>query len=1080
MMKGLGLLSAGCVVAAPSPFAVCVGEHAGVDASVSSWEACIVQWEKEDGAPPPHINHVRMVVEFFAKHGLPEPRSGIAQETVAHLKQQLPPQMANVTKDIIIRALDKLKHFNGKSIDESVAASLVAASKVLKDIDADVGIIISSDDDADCVVDCVSDGDGCGLEVAGDWADAALAPGVVSGGVLSIAAQKPLSGKKRRRGKDVNQGAVCGQPSSGKKTNKEASFALKIAAIQEAKVKFQLDLDEAGGFIMSKENRFQKVHLVSLGGQQKRLDHISTWSERMHKEKWQDMARNADLLEKYGVDPLSKMQRVPGWWMRMVAEGLVSEGMAAPGRPEFIDVESSCDEEPLEAFLANAKRDNVTKRRKLHNFPGLEAVIRQFSSHHERVRELDEPCDFDDLHTTFLDLLQEERRKQSATGLRPTVPETVSRGWFSDMKVRIGIKDSAVGSTEMKRLTLDDDALFWKGYAEKAKKHNISITNIITFDEFNDFMSKAPKRVQTSARERKLITGKRVKNTLKARITLTACVVFSPLMKGKVLLFMKQCNKTIAKHIMDDFGEDLILVVGEGKIVNGTTHVKHVLRRLLKDFIKTNKQQLKLGDDEWHMFLQDQAPGHTGDACKVTGEIGLKATRREFYQQEKVANHLYGLNGTPEQCVNDQVHKLIVCDLQEAVRDVIGRGKLLHKRPQTQRELRHGGQYYTEAGNRRGASQYHYALAVATAWRAFPQIVLTAAFVRLRFLSKAMAARMLQVHEDEVTKGLVSLEQWQDMVKKKHMWLHQDQDFSGTPAPVQEPGVAVVEAVAAAKSSLDTLKGSIVPATLSVLVGEGMVEADERFRGALTHKRERAGSALASLAVMPGPDNVGEYFFFRQAIRVPFSRSPYWNINKKLTKEVKEDILEWHYDYLKKKYLSLVDVQSPQVVRSFGGAERQVTLHVFIWDVLKAVHKKKPKDMDELVRRMVGDVKKYGLNPTLRHPKPKGAAAPPPVPAAAAAGPTPAPPIPAPAVAAAAAPAPPACPPAAAPAAPSHVSHKDFLVKALAAVKHSAKHGPKKKPLKLPKLAYKHFPKLESKPSKHDKSSGKSDKKSWK
>ncbi len=69
-------------------------------------------------------------------------------------------------------------------------------------------------------------------------------------------------------------------------------------------------------------------------------------------------------------------------------------------------------------------------------------------------------------------------------------------------------------------------------------------------------------------------------------------------MKGKVLLFMKQCNKTIAKHIMDDFGEDLILVVGEGKIVNGTTHVKHVLRRLLKDFVKTNKQQLKLGDDE--------------------------------------------------------------------------------------------------------------------------------------------------------------------------------------------------------------------------------------------------------------------------------------------------------------------------------------------------------------------------------------------------------------------------------------------------------------------------------------------------
>ena len=178
--------------------------------------------------------------------------------------------------------------------------------------------------------------------------------------------------------------------------------------------------------------------------------------------------------------------------------------------------------------------------------------------------------------------------------------------------------------------------------------------------------------------------------------------------------------------------------------------------------------------DTWHLMLQDMAPCHVGDVCKATGETGLKQSRSEFYAAHHVANHLYGINGTPEQCVNDQVHKLILADLQEYVREIIGRGKLLHKRPATAMDLRHGGRYYTEAGIRRGPTQYHYALACVLAWRAFPQVILTAAFVRLQFMSKPMAANMLQCHEDEVVKGLTSIEQWQNTIKKRSQWLHAD------------------------------------------------------------------------------------------------------------------------------------------------------------------------------------------------------------------------------------------------------------------------------------------------------------------
>ena len=58
-------------------------------------------------------------------------------------------------------------------------------------------------------------------------------------------------------------------------------------------------------------------------------------------------------------------------------------------------------------------------------------------------------------------------------------------------------------------------------------RHDINITNVFSFDEFNDSFSRTPRRVETSFAERQMATGKRAKRTGNGRIPLTACVLFS-------------------------------------------------------------------------------------------------------------------------------------------------------------------------------------------------------------------------------------------------------------------------------------------------------------------------------------------------------------------------------------------------------------------------------------------------------------------------------------------------------------------------------------------------------------------------
>ena len=77
---------------------------------------------------------------------------------------------------------------------------------------------------------------------------------------------------------------------------------------------------------------------------------------------------------------------------------------------------------------------------------------------------------------------------------------------------------------------------------------------------------------------------------------------------------------------------------------------------------------------------------------------------------------------------------------------------------------------------------------------------------------------------------------------------------------------AVAKSISTLQGNLTTMRQAINPSTLSGLAHEGTDVPDAILRAALHRHRQRAGSALASLAALPSSDNVGEYCFFCIAI----------------------------------------------------------------------------------------------------------------------------------------------------------------------------------------------------------------------
>ena len=331
-------------------------------------------------------------------------------------------------------------------------------------------------------------------------------------------------------------------------------------------------------------------------------------------------------------------------------------------------------------------------------------------------------------------------------------------------------------------------------------------------------------------------------------------------------------------------------------------------------------------------------------------------------------------NGTPEQCWNDQVHKVILQLLHQALSEVTGKSRVFRKRPRDSVSLKKGGVYRTDSNAPRGPTPYLYVAALAARWEELPQTTLLAAAVRLGYLTKQQAAELMGGNMEAVSAGLVDLQQRQAAVKKYGIRLHTEQDFTGTPGSAGDPPQVPqkeLEILRGHAREVRRLKRKLLPEANTPLMAPSHPRStDEVVNTWLhVHRDTSAGSSMMNIAANPHSGNVDKLEYFRKAVALLLASANTW---KKARAQLQDDVLEWHFVKLREGYTDLVaDGDSRVTSESRDGAVRQVPLSRFIWDIIRALHHKSPDEREEFARIFVGDFKAKSTNPTARHCKPR-------------------------------------------------------------------------------------------------------------
>ena len=91
---------------------------------------------------------------------------------------------------------------------------------------------------------------------------------------------------------------------------------------------------------------------------------------------------------------------------------------------------------------------------------------------------------------------------------------------------------------------------------------------------------------------------------------MTCAVLLSLLHK----VMMSSCSQDQARHIRRDFGDKVVLVVGE-KLMNSVIHFHTVLEELVIPFAAELREKPGLPTTASVMHMVDEAPCHTGDKC---------------------------------------------------------------------------------------------------------------------------------------------------------------------------------------------------------------------------------------------------------------------------------------------------------------------------------------------------------------------------------------------------------------------------------------------------------------------------------
>ncbi|CAK0903329.1 unnamed protein product [Prorocentrum cordatum] len=731
----------------------------------------------------------------------------------------------------------------------------------------------------------------------------------------------------------------------------------RVACIAEAESRWDIHKHADGSWMeLPKGAPLGPVHFASVK-QHKHLSHVGDWARERAIEGWMAFEADPRAIRLHGQRPLQSRCRLPPWWL---------------------------DERFGESSPAHGLRTG-TKLPLLQKFPDLETVLRRWHELHEAERSEDKKVSFHDTLFSFNAELRRTREGFEQAGMHGRLPEKVSVGWFAGQKRRLGILNSAVQSTEVRRPERAAIEQFWASCARTQEEHGIARDLVLIFDEVPDYYMAVPKRVQSTAKERSKATGRRCKRTSRGRVSFTACLSFSPAERGRVLLLVKSCRPPMLKAIQEDFGGHVEVVARRGSVMTGTTHARVVLEKMIGPLADHIRHARGLPPQSKILYTEDPAPAHTGDKCKASGEGDLQRKRREALAKFNLVRELLPENSTPDLCEVDQIAKIVKQEKNNVLHEILGDGPDIRLRPSRSpnaaAHMAPGGPLVTDCGSMRSPTLYHIAGAWAAAWASVSQLTLCAAFVRCGWLTEGQAAGVLREHPSAVLAGVNDLRRRQQALRKQNVWLHADQDFSGGPAAeapdAPAPSAEELAVLRRNQQELARIRGKLLDSILAQLAG-GAEDADgARLSRALDVSRATPfESTLANIAELPTQDNVGESKYFLAAVPVALKKSKLFTKEKR--RALVNDVLDWHFLQLERTYVRLLEAKDPRVWRVAAGRAQQTTLSAWLWSILASAAKKDQTGADDVWRRMVGDFKKASLNPgslhrTKKAPSAKGA-----------------------------------------------------------------------------------------------------------
>lgn len=242
--------------------------------------------------------------------------------------------------------------------------------------------------------------------------------------------------------------------------------SLKILALEEVERTCGIMRLPSGHWPDDANKKIKYNGFVESLRERKRRTVLLSWAKQRVNQTWDMLRVDAGMQKGFGKDPLESMRQIAQAWVK-------------PRQHE---------EGPQEEVLHLESKG--TKPTLFQKWTGLHDIVQAWSAERKFCRSEDEDVRFDDLLASFQDALDVQRERDEAAGMACTVPETVSVGFFCKVKKLLGVRDSAVASTEPKRVSEEDNVNHFAEFRRKLTEHNIDGDMVFSFDEFNEFLER--------------------------------------------------------------------------------------------------------------------------------------------------------------------------------------------------------------------------------------------------------------------------------------------------------------------------------------------------------------------------------------------------------------------------------------------------------------------------------------------------------------------------------------------------------------------------------------------------------------